>query len=110
MVVRPGRAEPSRCQVVGSIGMHVQQAGVSIKPRPPSFAPSQNLSTADIHNLLAASRGLHDALQDDALWLTLCIARWGTLTDVQRWIVPPLPPATPGTPGRVTLPLPQTFR
>lgn len=70
----------------------------------------QHLSTADIHNLLTASRGLHDALLDDALWHTLCISRWGALTDVQRWVVPPLPPTTPGTPGRVTLPLPQTFR
>lgn len=70
----------------------------------------QLLSVADIHNLLLASRGLNLALENDNVWLGLCAARWGALTDLPRWLVPPLPPTMPGTPGRVTLPLPQTYR
>lgn len=71
----------------------------------------QLLSAADISNLLQASRGLHAALSFDTVWHELCHQRWGALTDVSRWLVPPLPPATPGTPQRAaTLPLPQTYR
>jgi hypothetical protein len=70
----------------------------------------QHLSVKDIHNSLLASRGLHQALQDERVWHGLCLKTWGGCTDPHRWL--PARPAAPlpGTPSRVNLPAPQTYR
>ena len=72
--------------------------------------PLQHLSVKDIHNALLASRGLHQALQDERVWHGLCLKSWGASTDPHRWL--PARPAAPlpGTPTRVNLPPPQTYR
>lgn len=114
----PPDALGSIMKVRGACGTARRAAPPSVRRTPhqqPTRASApppllQLLSVADIHNLLQASRGLNEALQNDSVWHSLCAARWGAVTDLQRWLVPPLPPATPGTSARATLPLPQTYR
>ena len=69
----------------------------------------QHLSVLDILNAQLASRGLHEALQDERVWHSLCVACWGAHTLPHRWLVPPLP-AGPATPTRATLPSPASYR
>ena len=69
----------------------------------------QHLSIRDIHNVLLACKGLHDALQDERVWHGLCAATYGGRTDPHRWLVPPVPPG-PSTPTRATLPPPHHYR
>lgn len=53
----------------------------------------RSLSVADLESLLLSSRALNAAVMDERVWFSLCTSRWGALTDLHSWLVPPAPPS-----------------